>query len=119
MEVLGVLVEKYEDENVPELTQLPRLDEIEIHAAPVSRAQALIVRNVQAATTRMGRQENARRVATRNRAGAADTRMGACVSALTDHRSGCTRHGFAVANHESLVTDNRSLITSLLFPFLT
>ena len=38
MDVLGVLIEKYEDERVPELTELRRpLREIKIHPAPLSR----------------------------------------------------------------------------------
>jgi len=87
MNVLGVLIEKYEDERVPELTELRRpLREIKIHPAALPSSEAFGLRDVQAATARLGRQENARRFAARDRAGTTDPRMGACVSPVTGHR---------------------------------
>src|SRR5436190_8008608 len=61
MNVLGVLIEKYEDERVPELTELRRpLREIKIHPAALPSSEAFGLRDVQAATARLGRQENVR-----------------------------------------------------------
>lgn len=59
MDVLGVLIQKFEDEHMPELTdQWTGSDEIEIHPTALPRSKEIIVRDVQAGKAGLGRQEN-------------------------------------------------------------